>query len=355
MATFGLFALALSGVIVLTLLLALMAPQRHQIGVMKAIGGTREQIAGIYLSQAGILGVAAWLVATPIGVAGGRVLSREFSVLLNFDLTSLAAPVWISPLVAAIGVLVPLIAAALPVARVTEVTVRDALASHGVGPAAFGARRLDRLLTGGSSSARPWLLGVRNSLRRRGRTALTAAIFSTAGASFISALSVRTSMIATLDRLAAAGSHVAANRYALDQHLLMIYVFLVVVAIMLAMVGSLGLTTATSLNVLDSRRELGVLRAIGASPAMVAAIVIVEAVFVAQLSWGLAVLLAWPITRGLGAFVTAALFPDGLHVSLSPTAIAAWLAIATLLAVVSSAMPAVRASRRSIRATIRYE
>jgi hypothetical protein len=43
-------------------------------------------------------------------------------------------------------------------------------------------------------------------------------------------------------------------RYAFDQHMLMIYVFLVVVSAVLAAVGSLGLMTATSLNVLERRR-----------------------------------------------------------------------------------------------------
>ena len=49
-------------------------------------------------------------------------------------------------------------------------------------------------------------------------------------------------------------------------------------------VGAFGLMTATSLNVLERRRELGVLRAIGAAPSMVARIVIVENVFAAVMS-----------------------------------------------------------------------
>src|SRR6185369_15009799 len=59
MSSFGLFILALSGIIVINLLTAMMASQVRQIGVMKAIGGTRSQIARIYFAQALFLGIAA--------------------------------------------------------------------------------------------------------------------------------------------------------------------------------------------------------------------------------------------------------------------------------------------------------
>src|SRR5687768_18030492 len=59
MSSFGLFVLLLSGILVVNLLTALMASQVRQIGVMKAIGGTRWQIARIYFGQALFLGLAA--------------------------------------------------------------------------------------------------------------------------------------------------------------------------------------------------------------------------------------------------------------------------------------------------------
>jgi len=146
MATFGLFALVLSGVIVVNLLLAKMAAERRQIGVMKAIGGTRGQIARVYLAEAILFGVAAVVLAIPAGVTGGRMLSEQFAVLLNFDLASLAVPAWVYLLVGVVGLLVPLAAAAYPVWAATAITVRAAVASAGVNPATFGSGRLERLL-----------------------------------------------------------------------------------------------------------------------------------------------------------------------------------------------------------------
>lgn len=102
--------------------------------------------------------------------------------------------------------------------------------------------------------------------------------------------------------------------------------------------------------------ELAVLRAIGATPARVAGIVVVEAVFVALLACLVALLAAWPITAGLGAFVTAACLRGGLDVTLSLPGIFGWLALSTALSVVASLAPAATStSRRSIREEISYE
>jgi putative ABC transport system permease protein len=355
MAVFGLFTLALSGVIVVNLLLAMMATERRSIGVMKAIGGTRGQIARIYLVEGALLGVAATMLATPAGVMAGRALSQYFAVLLNFDLTSLAAPMWVYLLVAIVGLLVPLAAAAYPVAVATAMTVRAALAPIGVDADSFGSGWLDRMMCGIGRAGRPVLLGVRNSVRRRTRTALTFGTFAVAGTFFISALSLRASMMTAVDRLFGAGTFGSADRYAIDQHMLMIYVFLLIVSGVLAAVGGLGLMTATSLNVLERRRELGVLRAIGATPQMVGGIVVLEAVFVAAIAWAVALAASWGLTAAVGTLFPSSLFRDGLRVTLSREGTFGWLAISATLAVASSLVPALSASRRSIREAVSYE
>jgi len=96
-------------------------------------------------------------------------------------------------------------------------------------------------------------------------------------------------------------------------------------------------------------------RALGATPARVAGIVVVEAVFVALLAWLAALLAAWPITAGLGAFVTAAFLRGGLDVTLSLQGIFGWLGLSTALSVIASLAPAVTTSRRPIREEISYE
>jgi ABC-type antimicrobial peptide transport system permease subunit len=236
------------------------------------------------------------------------------------------------------------------------VTVRDAIDASGLNAARYGAGRLDRLFCKIGRASRPLSLGIRNCLRRRTRTALTLVTLSTAGAFFISAMSVRTSLMTTVDRRFGAGTYGADFRYAFDQHMLMIYVFLLIVSAVLSAVGSLGLMTATSLNVLERRRELGVLRAIGASPTNVALVVVGEGVFVAVVAWVVAVGVAWAIVVAVGAIVPrVSIFRDGLDISLSAAGVVGCLAISTALAVASSVVPARAAARRSIPEALSYE
>jgi len=556
-ASFGLFVLILSGILVVNLLTALMASQVRQIGIMKVVGGRRWQIARIYLAQALLLGMAAMVVALPAGLLGSRLLCRYMAVFLNFDISSFAVPVWVYLLVAAVGLVVPLLAAAYPVWKGSGISVYEALASFGVSQSNFGTSSFERLVAGIGGRARPVLLAVRNSFRRRARAVLTVLTLSVGGLFFMTALNVRASMIETLDHMFAArkfdlsvglgamypferieraicnvsgviqaegwittegtlpvdevpppqaagggahamrltGGHGAAasggvrfsiiglppetnllnldiisgrglqsgdvdalvvnatlaaksaqmkvgnlvsirighvdtslrlvgiareafsppvayvpknyieqrgdhprmannlrlvlsktnaasiesikttldrnleaegiralstmskadGRFGFDQHMVMIYAALIIMSCVIGAVGGLGLSTTISLNVLERRREMGVLRAIGASPSMVWLIVVAEAGAIAVLSWGLAAIAAWPISKALGNLLVNLAFKSGLDFSFEPRGLVIWLAVSLGLAVVSSFLPAWRASRFTIREALAYE
>jgi putative ABC transport system permease protein len=559
-ASFGLFALALSGILVVNLLTALMGSQIRQIGVMKAIGATRRQIARIYFVQALLLGTAAIAVAIPVAIVGGRVLCRSMAVFLNFDIRSFTVPPWVFLLEAAAGLVLPLLAAAYPVMKGSRISVREALADYGIGRDTFGAGALDRILAGRSGLVRPILLAVRNSFRRRARLALTLVTLAAGGIFFLSALNIRASMIHTLDRLfdlkkfdlsvnlgamvpfdkverairktpgvlraegwivtegalpgpgdgpSAGGaspgaSHAkgrtggghgggvptgdrfavialpvetrfleldivvgrglrtgdtnalvvntslaakgpqfrvgnevtlrmgpsemswrvvgqarepfspavayiplayierlgghegmansvrlvldrkgaasitdvragldrnleleglralgsaskADSRFSFDQHMLMISVFLIVVSCLLAGVGGLGLMTTMSLNVMERRREMGVLRAIGASPSAVRSIVVAEGAVIGLLGWALAALAAWPVSKAVGDLLVRVAFKSGLDFAFEPLGLVVWLAISVALAAIASFLPAWQASRLPVREAIGYE
>jgi putative ABC transport system permease protein len=566
MASFGLFALLLSCILVVNLLTALMASQIRQIGVMKTLGGTRREIAGIYFGQALLLGVAAFLVAIPVGLWGSRLLCRYLAVFLNFDITSFAVPLWVYLLVAAVGLVVPLLAAAYPVWKGSGVSVREALDDYGVGHKAFGTSAFDRAVAGLGGLARPVLLALRNSFRRRMRLALTIAPLVLAGLFFMAALNVRASLINTIDRFfdtmkydltvnlgrmypfekveratkntpgvlqaegwlttegslqgagdapvnsgghmrgggasmrdgdgqgasgeghgggaaggrrfsvvglpvetsllkpnmlagrslqpgdtnaivvntrlasfspqikvgeevtlrigpapqrwrvvgvaresfagpgayiprsfferaghvgmtnsirlaldktdsasinsvkadldrnleregtpAQSSSSKADSRFSVDQHMVMIYIFLIVMSGILAGVGGLGLMTTMNLNVLERRREMGVLRAIGASPPVVWLIVIIEGVVIGVLGWALATLVAWPVSKAIGDLLVKLMFKVGLDFFFEPSGPPIWLGVSICLGTVASFLPAWHASRRPVREAIGYE
>jgi putative ABC transport system permease protein len=558
--TFGLLVLALSGVLVVNFLTSLMASQVRQIGMMKAVGGTTRQIARIYFAQAFLMGVAAVLVATPVGMLGARLLCSYLAIFLNFDMTSFSVPFWVYALVALVGLVTPLLAATRPVMKGSSLSVWAALADIGVSDRNFGADWLDRALTGVSGFARPLLLAIRNSFRRRTRLALTLLTLSVAGVFFMSALNVRTSMIDTIDHLFAskrfdvsinlagmqpidrvqaaiataphvvategwisteatlgstpaavapvttphaggaaaalhgtqgperspaarpfavlgldphtkllrleisegrdlrpddtdalvansalvnrypeikvgetvvlrmgpseaswrvvglsreafsapvayisrnfferAGGHVGLantvrvaldrsdaatidafrdgldrnleaagmramsstsnteSRYGFDQHMLMIYIFQIVMSVIIGAVGGLGLMTTMSLNVLERRREMGVLRAIGASSRAVWLIVVTEGLVIGLMSFVIAALLAAPLSRGIGDFLSTAMFQSRLNFSFDLNGLWIWGLVSLALSALASFLPAWNASRSSVREALGFE
>jgi putative ABC transport system permease protein len=130
--------------------------------------------------------------------------------------------------------------------------------------------------------------------------------------------------------------------------------FLVIMAALLAAVGVIGLTGTMTINVLESTREIGVMRSIGASHGSIFGIYITEGVVIAVMSWALGALLSWPLSVWLvSALGTAMSLP--LSYTFSFVGIAAWLATVIAIAVVASLLPAWRASQVSIRDAISYE
>jgi putative ABC transport system permease protein len=528
MSSFGLFVLVLSGILVINLLTAMMASQVRQIGVMKAIGGTRAQIARIYFTQALFLGIAAVIVSVPLGIFGSRALCRYMAMFLNFDINSFAAPLWVYLLVALIGVAAPLIAAAYPVWRGTATPVRLALSDFGLSRTNFGANVFDRALARIGGTFRLIAFAIRNSFRRRARLVLTLLTLAAGGLFFLSALNIRASMVNTLDHMfagrkfdlsvgfanpyefekiqravsntpgviraegwfqseatlpsgdrftvmalpadtqlldfeiiegrkltpqdtnaivinnalagrepkmrvgdtvmlrigpaetewrvvgvareafspgavgyvplsvmqqrqpgmvnnlrlalerpdadsisalktdldrnleqqgvrARASVTKAESRFAFDQHMLMIYVFLIVMSAIVGGVGGLGLMTTMSLNVLERRREMGVMRALGATPRVIWLMIVAEGVVIGVLGWAIAAVLAWPISKVVGNSFVQVLFRSGLDFTFEPMGLLIWILVSIGLSAVASFLPAWRASRITVREALAYE
>ncbi len=149
----------------------------------------------------------------------------------------------------------------------------------------------------------------------------------------------------------------AESRSSFDQHMVMIYVFLIIVSAILGAVGALGLFSTVSLNVGERRRELAVLRAIGSTPARVAGLVMLEAVAVGLVGWIIAALMVVPVTALAGNLILRAVLGSGaeLAVGLDATGPLLWLAIAVAGSALAAAGPAWRASRTVVRGALAYE
>jgi putative ABC transport system permease protein len=131
--------------------------------------------------------------------------------------------------------------------------------------------------------------------------------------------------------------------------------FMLGMAVMIAIVGGLGLMGTMSINVLERTREIGVMRAIGASNGDIQGIVIVEGLVIGLISWSLSIFLAIPITGVLCFGVGMAILTAPMPAVYGATGIIAWLIFTLFLATIASALPARRASRLTVRDTLAYE
>lgn len=131
--------------------------------------------------------------------------------------------------------------------------------------------------------------------------------------------------------------------------------FLLIMASLIALVGSIGLTGTMSMNVLERTREIGIMRAIGASDRAVINLVMIEGLLIGILSWFFGTLLAFPISTLLSNAINLALFgaPSGFTFTITGPVV--WLGVVLLLSVFASIIPAHNAASLTIREVLSYE
>jgi len=132
-------------------------------------------------------------------------------------------------------------------------------------------------------------------------------------------------------------------------------VLLLIMAVLLAIIGGLGLMGTMSINVLERTREIGVIRAIGASDQAVRRIFIIEGILIGILSWLVGSILAYPLSRMLCYLIGAQLLNAPLSYSFSITGVFIWLGVVIVLATLASFLPAWNASRLTVREVLAYE
>ncbi|MDR7421501.1 MAG: ABC transporter permease [Armatimonadota bacterium] len=530
----GALSLLLSGFLVVNTITALLTQQVRQVGIMKAIGARADQIVGMYLALVLAFGLLSLLLAVPLGVVGARALAAFTANLLNFRVGGSGLSPGVLGLQLAAGLIVPLTAALYPVLNGVRITTRQAISSYGLAEAAADRGALDRLVERVRGLSRPALLSLRNTVRRKGRLALTLTTLTIAGAIFIGILSVQRSLLGTMDSLfqywnydvqvefarsyridqlerealrvpgvTAAeswgfrstwrirpddtesvgillitlpaettmlqpimvrgrwlhpedenavvintdllreepdlrvgdeivlqvgtrktpwrivgitqgilsgpfayanysyasrmtrtygrgdralivterhdaafvtqvsrgleahfrrlGLRIASNQTIPELRVMVaaqfnvIVVFLLIMAVLLAVVGGLGLMGTMSINVLERTREIGVMRAIGASDRAVIQIVLAEGVLIGLASWLLGVVLAVPLGYALSNAVGTAFLRTAPAFRFSGTGVVVWLGLVIALAAVASILPAWNASRLTVRDVLAYE
>jgi putative ABC transport system permease protein len=126
-------------------------------------------------------------------------------------------------------------------------------------------------------------------------------------------------------------------------------------ALLLGVIGGLGLTGTMTMNVVERSREIGIIRAIGATDGAVRRIFVGEGVVIGVIAWALGALLSLPLSKVLSDMLGEAFVQRPLSFSPSIAGLALWLAIVVVLSVLGSLVPAWRASRIAVREVLGYE
>jgi putative ABC transport system permease protein len=532
LAVLGVLSLGLAGFLIVNMMNAIVAQEVWQIGVMKVVGATRARIMRIYLAMALVYGSLSLILAVPLAAVAAYLVTGLLLDLVNVPRGSLGFTPTALVIQLAIGLIMPIVAALVPVLSAARITPHRAISSYGLG-AGFGRHWLDRLIGRIRRLPRPLALSLRNTFRRKARIALTMTTLVLGGVMFMVVVSVSASMNNTLELLidelgfdviagfgrahrvqrlvsvaesvpgvshaevwnqvpaqislpggdkfdgfiwgVPADSEMFKPRVISGRALLpgdgraillnskiaddegfqvgdvitvtvlereatwtvvglalnvnnqqresfvpfdalartlgsvgrgglvmleaeddtvatqerlvhdlraayteqrmeptyfesaaqarernqvqfnVITYLMMAMAILAAAVGSIGLMSVMSVNVVERRREIGVMRAIGARSETILGIFVTEGVLVGVLSWLLAVPLSYPVARLFNDMVSRTIFRVPLDFYYAVNGAVGWLAIAVVLSAVASLWPALKAAQVSVREVLAYE
>lgn len=193
-------ALVIAVALVVNTVAALLAQQRTQVGVMKAIGATTRQLTVQYLAYVALLSAVAVVVSVPASLLLGSVVAGFVADLANVDLVSMGTPFAVIGLQVAIATLLPLGAVVFAVRRTARTTVREAITDLGLtGPAPVARVRLP--------VSRATTLAYRNAIRNRVRVGLTVLTVALSGAVLVGVISTGSGLGRLGDQVAGYSSY----------------------------------------------------------------------------------------------------------------------------------------------------
>ena len=186
-----LVALLSALVLISNTMTTLVSEQTGEIGIMRAVGARRRQIALVYVKTALLLGVLGTLAGVALGIVLSNVLagffgSTFFAIDVGFGVEATVLVVSV-----AVGVLGPALAALPAIRRGVRVDLREALES--TGSAVGGQDAGDRALRRVRFLPRAMQIGLRGVGRRKRRSLATVLIVALAVGNLLAILGIAAS------------------------------------------------------------------------------------------------------------------------------------------------------------------
>jgi putative ABC transport system permease protein len=150
-------------------------------------------------------------------------------------------------------------------------------------------------------------------------------------------------------------SPMAEMKKAIEEHMVLITVFLSAVSLAVFLVGLAAIASALGLSVLERTREIGVLRAIGASPGRIAALIGLEGAAMGGIGYLFAFLLSLPLSLAASSVFGLIMFESPLAFKPDIGLAALVLPFALASGLLAALAPGLSAARRNVAANLRYE
>jgi putative ABC transport system permease protein len=146
----------------------------------------------------------------------------------------------------------------------------------------------------------------------------------------------------------------ATDRTNADAQFAITTTMLLALAVIMALVGGIGLMGSLSISVVERTREIGVMRAVGARTLTLMGMFVMEGVLQGLFSWAVAVPLSIFVAGAAANAVGQAMFDANLDYSYNYPAVLVWLAVILVISTFASLIPAFNATRVSVRDSLAY-
>jgi len=129
---------------------------------------------------------------------------------------------------------------------------------------------------------------------------------------------------------------------------------MLLLAVIVAIVGGLGLMGSLSISVVERTKEIGVLRAVGARSRTIIGMFVMEGLLQGLFSWIVAVPISLLISQQLAKVMGQVMFNANLYYQYNYAAVLTWLVVVVVVSTLASILPARNATRISVRASLAY-
>lgn len=142
---------------------------------------------------------------------------------------------------------------------------------------------------------------------------------------------------------------------AIAAHMKVLVNSLMAMAILMAIVGTIGLMSTMSMSILERTREIGVMRAIGATPNRIRNLIVWEGLLIGSISILIAFILSVVLSTYMGRVIGNMAFRTPLSLTISLLALGVWVLIIIVGSYAATLYPARRANKITTREALAYE